>query len=776
MTNTLAKEAPMEADIKEIRSDLRQAISHFLQVEQRLNGWMGQHTAAAPSQEHSAASSVLEPPKRFSINTQQEEEVKVPQRVSEQSTPRTDEALRDDAPGKPLSRKDDGEDISACVVLLVRSRFFEGFSILMIVANSIILGVEVEMASKGHKAEETFRALSIGFTIWFCLEVVFRACAAGSLQDYLTNADYEWNCFDLGCCIASVIDVSLDVIIAAAKLEESPAFNTNLLRLGRIARLARIVRIFRVVRFLWELQLLVACIFNSMKSLLWTLILLFMFLYAFSIYLTQGTIDYLASGRGLPGESMTVLTQRYGSLWNSIFSLYQGLTNGVEWGQEYELFVQVHWIYECSYALFMTFCLLAVMNVVTAVFVEGAMERAREERDFQIKKQLESTQKFMKDLEALFLELDSDGSGAVTREEFKECIGDERIQRYFQKLDLDLNEKLFDVLDMDNNGFVLIDEFLESCMKFRNETKVADIVSLQKHVNVKIAGLMSAWNMMEKAMEEHIDRLGNVLEVKFYNLERQLHQQVGESVSSSIARGLSSNSLSRPPSQDSEPDGVNHHEHKVGAGRHHGQVGAGRPHEQQSEKVGAGRRHDQDDDRIVGGLQQIFHRADVGDAGELPWKRLQDHLKDSTVQAFLKTLNLEAWDLRAFFRPPNRWEDVSISVDQFVNACLRMTGEAKSVDVMVMRHELAILSEQFSTFSTLSENAHRMQLASIDTLQKSLKGVDLYEEDEPPAAMPPQGLGQRSDPGSWGAARPLLAAPSPQGGRSPGSGNEGHFF
>merc|ERR1719223_819973 len=69
--------------------------------------------------------------------------------------------------------------------------------------------------------------------------------------------------------------------------------NMSGIRILRVLRLVRTLRIIRVVNFFRSLRLMVCCIFNSLMSLMWALLLLLMTMYLFSIVCVQGASEFL---------------------------------------------------------------------------------------------------------------------------------------------------------------------------------------------------------------------------------------------------------------------------------------------------------------------------------------------------------------------------------------------------------------------------------------------------------------------------------------------------
>merc|ERR1719171_3438901 len=119
------------------------------------------------------------------------------------------------------------------------------------------------------------------------------------------------------------------------------------------------------------------------------------------------------------------------------------------------------------YVFYISFSLLALLNVITGIFVEKAMMSALQDRETVIQDQLDSEDSWVNEMRSLMTEADQDEDGTITWEEFSSHIKDERVQAYFKTLELDLGmaEDLFRLIDVGDTGSVDTEEFVLSCLK-----------------------------------------------------------------------------------------------------------------------------------------------------------------------------------------------------------------------------------------------------------------------------------------------------------------------
>merc|ERR1719262_93315 len=101
-------------------------------------------------------------------------------------------------------------------------------------------------------------------------------------------------------------------------------------RILGVLRLLKLIRMIRVLRFFRELRLMLMSIMNSVKSLVWAFSLVCMMIYILGIFLTQVVTDFV---RENPEMEDSELTEYYGSLTLSLFSLYQAISGGNDWAQ-----------------------------------------------------------------------------------------------------------------------------------------------------------------------------------------------------------------------------------------------------------------------------------------------------------------------------------------------------------------------------------------------------------------------------------------------------------
>jgi len=307
------------------------------------------------------------------------------------------------------------------------------------------------------------------FCAVFTLELILRLCGDGSRFLYHMGIR-TMNIFD-----AVLVAISLIQLAFENASSDVQAPNTSIGKVMRLFRMARIMRIARLARFFVELRVMVVMILLSLRSLFWLGVLLSAMMYLLAICFTQGFSDYWYNPSF---KSKNPVVQRhYGSLSRSIYSLFKSMSGGQSWGELSDALMEVDAIMPILFLMYIFFTIFSVLNIVTGVFVEGAIENAKQERDMAVERGRKEREAYCVQVRRLLEEIDQDNSGTITMKELEMCLQSETMKAYFAALDISIGEtqQLFALLDQDQSGTVEVDEFVEGCFKLKGEAKSIDI-------------------------------------------------------------------------------------------------------------------------------------------------------------------------------------------------------------------------------------------------------------------------------------------------------------
>jgi hypothetical protein len=283
---------------------------------------------------------------------------------------------------------------------------------------------------------------------------------------FFTKGDWRWNCFD---CLVVALQLAEEFMTLVAA---SLPMNFSFLRIVRILRLVRVVRLIRLLRLIGELRTLVTSLAGSLKSFGWTIVLLFGLVYTTSVFFTQLVTDHRI---GENGTESVALQSYFGSLDNTILALVQSIMGGVSWRNiTTPLKYEIHWVLALLFCVYITFCILAMMNVVTGVFVDSALNSAKNDKDIYM----------VNSVRSMFRRLDIDLTGELTFEQFRASLGTTEMLEYFRQINVDIMEAqgIFELLDIDNSGHLSAEEFISGCMRICGPAKALDMIVLIREV------------------------------------------------------------------------------------------------------------------------------------------------------------------------------------------------------------------------------------------------------------------------------------------------------
>lgn len=353
--------------------------------------------------------------------------------------------------------------------LLVDTVYFEYVSFVWLLLNMISIGIQTEYmaTSLSQQPPQLFGVLDHVFAVVFSIELVLRISAFG--QDFFCGEGCFLNIFDLVIIVAQVFE---ELFVFCQEFLY-PWGGGNELRFLRFFRFLRILRLTRVLASIGDLRTLMVSIGSSMKSLVWVIILLGMLTFAVGVLVTQIVTAHMVQyGEDIP-EEMETLRKYYGSVGRSMLSLFEAVTEGIHWGEVMEPLVV-----DCSpwllvvFLLYIAFTLFALLNVVTGLFVEAAINAAEEDKKQVLAQQMCN----------LFIDLDRDSSGAITWEEFEINLQNPQMMEYLKVIDLDPDEaaQLFNLLDEDGSGEIDAEELVSGCLRLHGNAKALELAAFMQ--------------------------------------------------------------------------------------------------------------------------------------------------------------------------------------------------------------------------------------------------------------------------------------------------------
>lgn len=374
------------------------------------------------------------------------------------------------------------------------SSVFETVLACTILANSIVIGWEVEDEAQniGNPSRTTFFVVNCIFTSIFTVELMLRLYAEGSA--FCGSANIAWNAIDSAMVLCALFETTVEALVAMGMLDTQGLKNLSNLRIVRMLRITRCVRTLRMtrlIRFVAALRTLVASIYGTLKSLVWALLLLMMLIYMAAIVFTESATSSIS----LNGHDAD-LEEWWGNLPRAMLTLFMSISGGVSWFDPARPLEEISVWLLALFTIYIFFTYFAVLNVVTGVFCQSAIETVAHDPDLAAQSMLGTKKSYAGKLSRLFKSVDRDGSGLITLDELEGLLADERMNAYISALGLEAEDAwtVFKLIDIDGSNAIDIDEFVSGVMRLRGQAKGIDMQSVlwdQKWLMKRLTKFMS---------------------------------------------------------------------------------------------------------------------------------------------------------------------------------------------------------------------------------------------------------------------------------------------
>jgi hypothetical protein len=292
----------------------------------------------------------------------------------------------------------------------------------VIFLNSIYIGVETEYCATNLTTTlpTGFKVVEYTFTTFFCFELAMRIAGSGWYSYFFGNG-MGWAWFDgviVATAIADIIIAELlPLLLIGTDMGGISVSQMRVVRIVRVTRLLRILRISRIVRYVAALRTLLLSMFH---------------------------------------------------------------TGGISWHDATKQLAVISGALEWLFVLYIGFTVFAVLNVVTGVFCNTAIEAAQRDPEIIADSLSTNKQAQLDQMVELFEALDLDKSGNISLEELGALVNDFNIQTKLASLNLDVNDAwtLFSLIDRDKQNVIEIEEFVAGCMQLKGANKQIDMLKM----------------------------------------------------------------------------------------------------------------------------------------------------------------------------------------------------------------------------------------------------------------------------------------------------------
>jgi len=283
----------------------------------------------------------------------------------------------------------------------------------------------------------------------------------------------------------------------------------------RVVRTLRSVRMLRVLKRFGKFRMLLHAIQHCLSPLTWACVLLFWMLYMASLVFLNGVADYFSSSEIETATADTLLNY-FGALDGCLLTLFMSISGGLSWELAVHALMQIHVAYGLLFVLFIASMMLAVLNIFAGIFVNDAIELSQMDRDTVLQTQSKRNQAMIRDLKELFQESDNDNSGTLSRKEFMAAFESPDMQAPLRHLGVELTDadSLFEVLGISEDDELVIDEFINMCLRAKTLTRPVDLQSFMQQSRRNTDQFRRGLTEIESRIERLGVRIESVLNPK----------------------------------------------------------------------------------------------------------------------------------------------------------------------------------------------------------------------------------------------------------------------
>eukprot|EP00929_Paragymnodinium_shiwhaense_P099467 TRINITY_DN6111_c0_g5_i1.p1 TRINITY_DN6111_c0_g5~~TRINITY_DN6111_c0_g5_i1.p1 ORF type:complete len:691 (-),score=89.31 TRINITY_DN6111_c0_g5_i1:404-2476(-) len=361
----------------------------------------------------------------------------------------------------------------------------------IILVNALFIGFSMD---SGSEYRDVVLVIDVCFSALFILELITKLYVHG-FREQFTGENRLMNAFDATLILLDLFQLFLQVMYASV-LDGTAAANVADLpsaSLFRVVRLCRLVRILRLLRhpILQTLLMMMHGMIGGLPTLGWALLLFVLSVYVVALlcreFLGRRPEDNMHQYfHNVPRAMVTTFRCSFGEC-----ETIEGMPIFEHVEKEYGMWFSILY---CLFAFSMS---IGMFNVISAIFVQSTMAAAIGMKHKQKKARLQDEDLWstrvttiVRRISTIILGLDlSDKLSEqvdliydldVSCETMDKLGADPAVKAALEELDVDPedHECLSDILDVDQNGSVVVIELLEGIRRLRGNPRRSDIVSL----------------------------------------------------------------------------------------------------------------------------------------------------------------------------------------------------------------------------------------------------------------------------------------------------------
>jgi Ca2+-binding EF-hand superfamily protein len=205
----------------------------------------------------------------------------------------------------------------------------------------------------------------------------------------------------------------------------------------------------------------------------------------FGLIFAQGVNDHVIDA----GVSSDSLYLYWGTLPRAMLTLYKTISGGLNWHDCVTPLAEVGAILVALFVGYISFAVFAVLNVITGIFCEAAIESSRKDHEMMIQQHLTEKENFTNAVCELF-GVDKGEKGEdvwISYREFEDVLTHPKTSAYLATMQLDITDawELFKLLDTDESSYIDVEEFVHGILRLKGLAKAIDVAKLDYEQKIR---------------------------------------------------------------------------------------------------------------------------------------------------------------------------------------------------------------------------------------------------------------------------------------------------
>jgi hypothetical protein len=265
----------------------------------------------------------------------------------------------------------------------------------------------------------------------------------------------------------------------------------------------------RLQRSIGELYIMIRALAGTLQPLVWCTLMCGFILTIFGTFLAESTAVRISRHypptEVFPEESApALLLSDWGGTRRCIYSLVMTMLGGTDWGDLLETLIGFGDATDSviCFTIFICFTFIALLNTVTAVFIQCAFMRLEKDRVFAVQREVQEKREYLLAAKEAFENM-SGRDKKLQQEDMVLHLQDPETRADFNRLHLDTDqvEKLFLLMDTDNSDGITLQEFMTGCLRLRGAASTVHLEFLHQDVKFAIHTLADMMLLLQNHTE-----------------------------------------------------------------------------------------------------------------------------------------------------------------------------------------------------------------------------------------------------------------------------------